>query len=90
MGWSPYYPAGVTDEMIDRYFGEGDACCKSCQYYRSSDCSCALKEEALENDLTAEELEDMTQNEYYKAISTAEDDYCDEFEYKDNGYEEEF
>ena len=76
---SPYYPAGVTDEMIDRYFGDDGSCCEKCEHYLSGDCS------RKENALSVEEAEAMTDEEYAEAIHVDADDYCDDFEWKDEG-----
>lgn len=78
---SPYYPAGVTDEMIDKYFGDDGSCCAKCDNYYTCDSSCRLKENAI----TASEAESMTDEEYEAVIHTDADDWCDRFEWKDEG-----
>ena len=82
------YPPGVTDADIDRYFGDDGSCCKYCWHYCNGDSSCSRKEYAL----SAEEQEQMTQEEFDEAIHTDEDDYCDDFEWRDDEpeYEEEW
>ena len=77
MGWSPYYPAGVTDEMIAQYFGDDGSCCEKCAHYWHCDSSCRLKEDAI----TAEEEERMTEEEYNDAIHVETYDWCDNFEW---------
>ena len=58
MWGSPYYPAGVTDAMIDKYFGDDGSCCEKCRYYLSGTCT------KKEDEYSAKELEDMTDEEY--------------------------
>lgn len=77
MGHSPYYPDDVTDEMIDRYFGNDDnSCCKYCSHYYSCDSSCSRKE----NSITADEAMAMSDEEFAEAIHTDPDDWCDDFD----------
>ena len=73
------YPPGVTDAMIDAYFGDDGRCCANCTYYWS-DGSCMRKENAVESNYTEEEIEAMSQAEYDELISTDKDDWCDEYE----------
>ena len=81
------YPPGVTDADIDRYFGVDEkACWKYCTNY--VDGSCFVKEHCVEADHTVEELEVMSQEEYDQMIATEEDDYCDDYECRDNSYDE--
>lgn len=77
MGYSPYYPAGVTDEMIDYYFGDHGECCAKCENFYGG--TCTLKA----NRLTADEEEAMTQKEYDDYITVEDDDYCDDFEWRE-------
>ena len=89
MGHSPYYPDDVTDEMIDEAFGDDGSCCKYCSHYFTCDSSCALKEWALETDIEKGDVEEMTDEEFQQAITVDEEDYCDDFEWRDDGIEEE-
>lgn len=78
MGWSPYYPAGVTDEMIDAYFGDDGSCCEKCEHYRNG--TCCLKETELD-DMNDAEYEAMTEAEKEAFAKVDKDDYCDNFEW---------
>ena len=79
MDWgSPYYPAGVTDALIEEYFGDHGCCCATCEHYSGGACW------KKENSLTAEEAEMMTQDEFDRYISVDTDDYCDEYDKKDD------
>ena len=78
MWGSPYYPAGVTDAMIDKYFGDDGSCCEKCRYYLSGTCT------KKEDEYSAKELEDMTDEEYEEATHVDSDDYCDDFEWEDD------
>lgn len=82
MGWSPYYPAGVTDEMIEQYFGDDGSCCANCSHYCDGYCS------ILEDKATKEELEQMEQADDFSPIMVDEDYCCDDYDY-DDSYDEE-
>ena len=82
---SPYYPAGVTDEMIDKYFGGDGSCCNTCRYFSNGVCS--RKENDLE-DMADEEYDAMSEKEKDEFITVDKDDYCDDFDWKDDEYEE--
>ena len=82
---SPYYPAGVTDELIDRYFGEGNERCSNCEYH-CSDGTCRMKENSLDDDYTEEDIENMTMDEYNRLITVDDDDCCDDWEPDETHY----
>ena len=75
---SPYYPAGVTDKMIDEYFNGDDSCCKYCRHFSGG--ICYKKEASADED----ELLLMTDSDYIKAFGVDDDDYCDDYDYDDS------
>ena len=78
------YPPGVTDKTIYDYFGDNGECCKYCTHYYHCDSSCSLKERVI----TAEEEDEMTNEEYEERIHTDPDDYCDDFEAEEEDWRE--
>ena len=81
MGYSPYYPDDVTDEMIDRYFGDDGSCCERCEYYEGG--TCRVKEADAELDYTEEEIMEMSEAEYLALIGVDGDGYCNAFEWRE-------
>ena len=77
------YPPGVTDAMIDYYFGDDGACCAMCEYYWS-DGTCTKKEIRAEIDYANGMLGEMDIDEYNDLISTDAENWCDDFEWKDD------
>ena len=77
---SIYYPAGVTDEMIDYYFGDDGSCCKYCEHCYGG--TCDLKSDELE-ELPEEEYAELTEAERKHYADVDDDDWCDQFEWKD-------
>lgn len=81
MGYSPYYPDGVTDEMIEQYFGN-NASCATCYYFHNG--LCQSREDKLVDDYSIEEIETMDDRQYQNLCGTDEDDYCDDYEYNED------
>ena len=72
------YPPGVEGWMLDSYFGEDDPeepprCCDNCEYFFNGSCTVA------EADLTQEQIDAMSDEEYTELVSREPDDYCDEW-----------
>ena len=84
------YPPGVTDAMIAEYFGDNDQrCCKNCINYYKCDGECRLKWNKLE-DMPEDEYDAMTEKERKDFVEVPEDGFCDDYEYEDDGPEEEW
>lgn len=66
------YPPGVTGKMIDSL--ENECCCENCNNYFHGTCDIA------ERPFTAEQIEEMSDEEYAGLVERDPDDYCDSWE----------
>lgn len=76
------YPDNVTERMINEHFGANGKRCANCYHY-CSDHTCDLKVIESESDYTADEIEQMTAEQYdelYKrTCEVSANGYCDSF-----------
>lgn len=76
------YPPGVEGWMVDNYFGDSEEpprSCENCMYFEEKTCGyvCGI----LEAEMSTEELEAMSDEEYMAKLGKQPDDYCDDHEF---------